>query len=167
MVERALPDAWRWTTPEAVVAARLAVFDRAVRRHLGGRVGDEALSRAADRLSGVVRSLSSAGAPLFAAHRSLDRPAAAHLALFWAATALRELRGDAHITALRAAGLGPVESNVLMVALGLVPPDHRTYRGWTEAEWEEAALTLTARPVVAGGGLPYPNGIGVERARDV
>lgn len=145
MVERALPDAWRRTTPEEAVAARLIVVDRAVRRHLGGGAVAPVVARAADRLTLVVEALPPAGAPLFAAHRSLPRPDAAHLALFWATTALREYRGDAHIAALRSAGLGPVDSNVLMAALELVPEDHRTYRGWTEEEWDAGAAALADR----------------------
>ena len=145
MVERALPAAWRYTSPQEAVAARLTVFDRAVRRHLGDRVDEPVLAELAARLTGVVDALPSGGAPLFAAHRHLARPARAHLALFWATSALREFRGDAHVAALRTAELGPVESNVMMVALGLVPEDQRTYRGWTEAEWAAAATALVAR----------------------
>lgn len=158
MVERALPDAWRYTTPEQAAAARLRVFDRAVRRHLGDRVEDPVVAGLAGRLGQVVEALPSAGAPLFAAHRSLPRPAEPHLALFWATSALRELRGDAHITALRAADLGPVESNVVMVALGLVPEDQRSYRGWTEDEWAAAAASLTARGWLTEDGRITPHG---------
>jgi len=145
MVERALPDAWRCTTPENAAAARLTVFDRAVRRHLGDHVKEPVVAQLAARLTQTVAVLPSAGAPLFAAHRSLPRPPEPHLALFWAASALREFRGDAHVAALRAACLSPPESNLLMAALGLVPADQRTYRGWSEAEWAAAAAALTAR----------------------
>ena len=47
MVERALPDAWRWTTPEEAVAARLTVFGLAVRRHLRERLLQPEEARAA------------------------------------------------------------------------------------------------------------------------
>lgn len=219
MVERALPDAWRWTTPADAGAARLTVFDRAVRRHLGARVDDPAVARTAAALADAVAAAPSAGAPLFAAHRSLPRPEEPHLALFWATTALRELRGDAHVAALRTAGLGPAGSNVLMAALGLVPADQRTYRGWTEEEWAAAGQELAERgwltpggeatatgereraaiedrtdamsdpvwdgwdesalarlttdlgtivePIVTGGGVPYPNGMGMAPASEV
>lgn len=158
MVERALPDAWRHTTPEQAVAARLAVFDRAVRRHLGDRVDAPVLSELAEQLTGVVETLPAAGAPLFAAHRSLGRPEAAHLALFWATSALREFRGDAHVAALRVAGVGSAESNVLMVALGLVPDDQRTYRGWSESEWATAAAALTGRGWLTKAGAATTTG---------
>ncbi|NYJ02472.1 hypothetical protein HNR19_003170 [Nocardioides thalensis] len=219
MVERALPDAWSHTTPAAAAGARLTVFDRAVRRHLGDRVREPVVADLAGRLAGAVDLLPSAGSPLFGAHRSLARPEEPHLALFWATTALREYRGDAHVAALRAARLGPAESNLLMVALGLVPEDQRTYRGWTEEEWQAAAVALAARgwvtddgrvtatgareraavedqtdaltaeawshldddalaalaadlagvtePIVTGGGVPYPNGMGMAPAAEV
>jgi len=158
MVERALPDAWRWTTPEQAASARLEVFDRAVRRHLGDRVADPAVAGLAAQLSEVVARLSSAGAPLFAAHRSLPRPAEPHLALFWATTALREFRGDAHVAALRAARLDPAASNLVMVALGLVPEDQRSYRGWNDDEWAAAGAALTARGWLDDDGRMTPTG---------
>lgn len=170
MVERALPDAWRWTTPELAVAARLTVFDRAVRRHLGNRVTAPVVAGVAERLSDVVAGLPAAGSPLFAAHRSLPRPAEPHLLLFWATTALREFRGDAHVTALRAAALGPAESNRLMVALGLVPEDQRRFRGWTEVEWADSAASLVARGWLAEDGTATTAGrterAAVERRTD-
>lgn len=145
MVARALPDAWTRTTPEEALAARLDVVDRAVRRIHGAVLPEEEAGRAAERLSHVVDSLPAAGAPLFAAHRSTPRPGAAHLRLFWATTALREYRGDAHVTALRARRVDPVESNALMVALGLVPADQQRYRGWSDTAWVEARDRLRER----------------------
>lgn len=162
MVERALPDAWTFTTPSAALAARLQVFDKAMRRLVGDLLLDteeRSLSvRLGARLGDIVDSLPSAGAPLFAAHRASARPDAPHLYLFWATTALREYRGDAHVAALRAASVDPVESNALMAALGLAPPDQRRYRGWTEAEWADAADRLRARGWLDADGHVTPLG---------
>lgn len=219
MVERALPDAWRYTTPGAAARARLEVFDRAIRRHAAELVDQPFVARLLERLDAVVYALPSAGAPLFAAHRALPRPTDPHLSLFWAASALREFRGDAHIAALRASDLGPAASNVLMAALGLVPDDQRSFRGWTEEEWRAAGDALAARgwldelgratplgrreragvenltdtltaqawtglsddeltatiadlsrltePIITGGGVPYPNGMGMAPAAEL
>ena len=145
MVQRALPDAWAYSTPDQAVAARYEVFHRAATRLLGADVSRWAKEALARDLTVAVRTIDPAGSPLFAAHASLPTPPESHLALFWAATALREFRGDAHITALRQAGVGPVESHVLMVALGLVPHDQRGYRGWTEEEWEGGVQALIER----------------------
>src|SRR5579871_5104492 len=38
LVERAIPDAWRFSTPERVLAARQEAADRALRRLLGAEV---------------------------------------------------------------------------------------------------------------------------------
>ncbi len=145
MVERALPDAWRHTTPEQACAARLDVFDEAIRRLLGSTVESAEVVEAADLATEAVRSPSAEGRPLFAAHASLPRPAAPHLALFWATAAIREHRGDGHNRALAAAGVDGCEAHVLMAGLGLVPADQRTYRGWTAEDWTAAAARLRAR----------------------
>lgn len=218
MVERALPDAWRWTTPPEASAARLVVFDRAARRHLGNRVDGATMRRVAESLTAAVSSLPAAGAPLSAAHQALPAPVESHLRAFWATSALREFRGDAHVAILHGVCLDPAQSNRVMVALGLVPADQRSYRGWTENEWAEAEQSLAARgwlsdeggitelgvraragienrtdavasaawsvlsdddlasltadltrvvePLVTGGAVPYPNGMGMAPAAE-
>lgn len=158
MVSRALPDAWSYASPKEVLHARLTVVDRAMRRLLGNRVAGDDVVEAATDLTDIVAGLSPAGAPLFAAHRALPRPQEPHLALFWATSALRELRGDAHVAALRAAGVGPAESHVLMAAVGLVPENQRSYRGWTEEEWSLAADALTVRGWLSPDGRVTPQG---------
>lgn len=143
MVARALPDAWSYASPGEALAARYAVVERSWGRLLGAP--DPTVAGLADDLTTVVAGIDPHGAPLFAAHASLEVPTAPYLRLFRAATALRELRGDAHVTALRGAGIGPVESHVLMAALDRVPADQRRYRGWSEDAWADAARSLAAR----------------------
>jgi hypothetical protein len=145
MVERALPDAWRYTTPEQACAARLAVFDEAVRRLLGDKVDSVAVTEAAELACEAVRGLPVHGRPLFAAHVSLPLPTAPHEVLFWATAAMREYRGDGHTMALATAGVDGCEAHVLMAGMGLVPPDQRLFRGWSEEDWEGAATRLRER----------------------
>lgn len=145
MVNRALPDAWNYTTPAAATGARYEVFDAASTRLLGPRATSASVRRAAERLSVIVHALAPHGRPLFAAHSSVTRPDEPHLALFWAATALREYRGDAHVAALQASEVSPAASNVLMTAMRLTPPEQRTYRGWSDEEWQAASADLTDR----------------------
>lgn len=214
MVERALPDAWRYTTPARALDARLSVFDAAARRLLGPLVDDPRLAEAASIAVSAVERCDPAGRPLFAAHARLAVPDEPHLRLFWASAALREFRGDGHNAALLAHGIDGCEAHILMRALGLVPDDQRAYRGWSEQDWDagvgrladrgwlEADGTITpagrrgraeierltdeladapwssghsaldatclietltplAARVVTGGGVPYPNGVGV------
>jgi hypothetical protein len=145
MVERALPDAWRYTTPEQACAARLAVFDEAIRRLLGSTAESAEVTEAAELACRAVRVLPLNGRPVFAAHVSLPCPTAPHLALFWATAAIREYRGDGHNIALATAGVDGCEAHVLMAGLGLVPADQRTFRGWSEEDWTAAAARLRER----------------------
>jgi hypothetical protein len=66
--------------------------------------------RAAEILGGVVQGASPAGAPLFAAWRSLDEPTDAKALVLHHLNALRELRGGLHGGAVLAAGLEPLEA---------------------------------------------------------
>lgn len=89
------------------------------------------------------------GRPLFAGLRAMDWPGDVWGRLWHGACLLREYRGDAHLAACVAAGLGPVGANLLTEAhVGLVAdgrPD-RSYtasRGWTPEEVDDAAARLT------------------------
>jgi hypothetical protein len=145
MVERALPDAWLYTSPEAAVAARLDVFDAAITRLLGQQVHQPAVVEAARLAEQAVQHATVPGRVMFAAHAALPVPDEPHLALFWAATALREYRGDAHNIALAAAEVDGCEAHVLMQALSLVPSDQLDYRGWDESDASAALGRLRSR----------------------
>jgi hypothetical protein len=145
MVERALPDAWLYTTPEGAVAARLEVFDAAISRLLDGQVRDPGVAEAARLAEQAVRHADVPGRVMYAAHAALPVPDEPHLALFWAAAALREYRGDAHNIALAAAEVDGCEAHVVMEALSLVPSDQRTYRGWDDDDWAAAQERLRSR----------------------
>ncbi|WP_326651845.1 MULTISPECIES: SCO6745 family protein [unclassified Streptomyces] len=151
-VARALPDAWHRCAPEAVLAARLEVADQALRRLLGELADSPQVAEAANLACRAVEALPAAGRVLFSAHAALPVPEQPHLALWWAATALREFRGDGHVAALVTAGVDGCEANVITVALGLAPPEQRLNRGWAEAEWQTAEVRLRDRGVLAPDG---------------
>ncbi len=109
LVEAALPAAWQTTTPEKVVAARRTGMSRALGKTLGTPDVSEALAIARD----VCAALSPQGRPLFAAHAELPWPEDDVLALWHAATLVREHRGDGHVSVLQTRGLDPVEATVL------------------------------------------------------
>ena len=117
-----------------------------MRRVLGERIGDDALVRAARLARRAVEGCEVAGRSLYAAHDARPWPEDPHLVLWWACTLLREHRGDGHDVALAAAEVDGAACHVLMVAHGhgnrasILP-----IRGWTEAEWEDAAARLTTR----------------------
>jgi hypothetical protein len=73
---------------------------------------------------------------------------------------LREHRGDGHISALVAAGLGGIEALVSHTATGrgFVPDFARASRGWRTEEWDDAVGALTARGLLAAAGSLTPAG---------
>lgn len=149
MVYRALPDAWSFSTPERVLAARLSVADAALRRLLGDLAGDPGVAEAADLAMRAVETARMPGRPLFAAHAELELPEEPHLRLWHAATCLREHRGDGHVATLLTTGLDGCEANVLAVAAGVVPRDlQRERRGWSEEEWEAATARMRSAGLI-------------------
>jgi hypothetical protein len=78
--------------------------------------------------------------------------------LFWAATALREYRGDAHNIALATAEVDGCEAHLLMQALSLVPPDQLDYRGWDQSDSDAAHERLRSRGWLDARGLITSSG---------
>lgn len=145
-VARALPSIWSMATPAAALEARLAGVDAALRRILGDELprGDPARTLAA--LADAFGDCAVSGRPLFAANRELDWPAEPRLALWHAATLLREHRGDGHVAALTTAGIDPCEAHVTQVAASGASLDTiKPYRGWTDDDWAAAVERLRAR----------------------
>ncbi|MGH6653982.1 MAG: SCO6745 family protein [Actinocrinis sp.] len=146
-IHRALPDAWAIATPEAFLATRLAIVDRALRRLLGPDVlGGAAVAEAAELATAAAGNAPTAGRPLAAANARLPWPEQPHLALWQATTILRESRGDGHVAALITAELDPCETLVCFAAdTGLDAAYMRQARGWSSAEWDSAAQRLQER----------------------
>ncbi|SER89343.1 hypothetical protein SAMN04488000_11311 [Lentzea albida] len=139
MVHRALPDAWEVASPSAFLDARLEGVDGALRRLLGS-VDTPEIAEAAALAREAALASPLAGRPLAAANRALPWPSEPHLALWHACTILREARGDGHVAALVAAGVGPCQALALYAREHSLDPAYmRTARGWTVEEWEEVA----------------------------
>ncbi len=146
MVERAIPDAWSFSTPERVLAARLAGVDAALRRSLGDGVGGKYVTEGAELARVAAEAARPEGRPLFAANAGLAWPEPPHLALWHAATLLREHRGDGHVAALTAAGIDGVEAHWLLIAAGRSSAESiRPARGWPDEEWDAAGERLRSR----------------------
>jgi hypothetical protein len=153
LVRRAIPDAWRLSSPERVLAARLQGAGAALGRLLGDEAGSAGLVEAAGLARLAAEAADPAGRPLFAGHASLPWPREPQLVLWHAATLLREFRGDGHVAALLGAGIDGCEANVLVAAAGEVPAELlRGARGWTQADWSAAAERLEARGLLDAGG---------------
>jgi hypothetical protein len=153
-LERALPDAWELTTPAAALAARLDGAGAALRRLWGDDVvAAPATAEAAELAWQAAASAECAGRVLAAANQVLPRPREPHLALWQAATTLREHRGDGHIAVLVARGVAPVASHLIKAAAGESDPEVlRTGRKFAEPAWAEGAAALRADGVLTADG---------------
>jgi hypothetical protein len=112
-VARHIPHVWDLTTPEAALAARERGCVAAMRRILGDLADDPSVARAGDLLLKAATSAPVEGRPLYAALRALPVPQEPVARLWYAATLLREHRGDGHTVALLAEGVGGTEAHVL------------------------------------------------------
>jgi helix-turn-helix protein len=165
MVARAIPDAWRFSSPERVLQARYQAADAALRRLLGAQVDSIEIVEAAELAKEAVAGCSVAGRALFAAYHDLPWPTEPHLILWHAATLLREFRGDGHVVALLAEGLDGCEAHVTLVGTGNVSRETiQPHRGWNDEEWEAASQRLQQRGLLDENGLLTPAGIALRQA---
>jgi hypothetical protein len=112
-VARHIPKVWRTTTPEAAIAARRRGCANALRQILGDRVDTPAFARATELLTKAATSAPYEGRPMYAALLALAVPDGVVVRLFHAASLLREHRGDGHVVALVAEGVGGLEAHAL------------------------------------------------------
>ncbi|MGW1536144.1 SCO6745 family protein [Streptomyces aureus] len=163
-----VPAVWQTASPETVLAARLRAVDATLGRLLGEDVlASGEVAEAAKLALRAAEACSRAARPLYAAHADLPVPEAPHLALWHAATLLREHRGDGHLAVLLDAGLDPVEALVSHTATGkgMVPQWVLGTRGWSRADWEAASGRLRERGLLdADGELTVA---GTELRRDI
>lgn len=159
-IARALPDAWRYTTPEDVLDARLAGVDGALRRLWGEEVlPSPELVEGAELAWRAAAGAECAGRVLAAANQALPRPERVHLALWQACTTLREHRGDGHIAVLVGRGLTPVQAHLVKAAAGEAEAEVlQEGRRFDDVAWEagvvelqEAGLLDAARRLTAAG----------------
>lgn len=145
-VAKAIPDAWSFAAPADVAAARLAGSIADLRQLLAGVGDDESVATAADLAQRAAESAPLEGRPLFAALRQLPWPSDPLGRLWHAATLLREQRGDGHIAALVAAGIGGRLSNVVTALYdGTPPPVVAAMRQYDDTEWATLLDELVAR----------------------
>jgi hypothetical protein len=163
MVAEYVPAVWSVADPAKVLDARLSGMDQALRALLGDRVDSPELAEAAALARRAAEAADLAGRPLAAANADLPWPDAPHLALWQAATVLREHRGDGHVAALLTAGLDPTEALVSFAAVGAAPVEVFASRRWSAQEWAAARDRLAGRGLVDADGLATDAG---RRLRD-
>jgi hypothetical protein len=160
-VSRALPDAWAYASPAAALEARRQGSVAALERAVGEKNLGPAIETAADLARTAAVSAPMEGRTLFAANRGLPWPEEPTAALWHAATLLREHRGDGHVAALTAAGIGGREANVMQSAAGVVPRDiFGVSRRYDDAEWATVSTRLVDR------GLLDPDGSLTDLGRE-
>ncbi|MFI7363218.1 hypothetical protein ACIBO4_13920 [Streptomyces sp. NPDC050149] len=152
MVDAYVPAVWSVASPDAVLAARGRAVDRAYRTILGEAATAPDTAEAAALVRRVADAADTTGRPLAAANAALPRPDEPHLALWHAATVLREHRGDGHLAALADAELDPVEALVSFAAIGAARPEVFASRRWSDEEWTQARERLLKRGLVADDG---------------
>ncbi len=117
------------TTRAAVITAA----ESGVAERLAAILGDQPeVSQLADCLLQATDGLSGVGRPLFSGLQGMAVPDDPHARLRRGADRVREHRGDGHIAACVAAGLDPVEMNVLTeLWVGYPAGEYSSTRGFT------------------------------------
>ncbi len=145
LVERALPDAWSLADRDEILATRLQLAVDRLTPAIDPAAIETEVARLAKDLEAIVDGLDFAGRALAAAHANLPRPNDPVARLWWAATVLREYRGDSHVALLVAAGLDGAAANALAVADGRAPATQQQARGWNDEDWIAAYEHLRRR----------------------
>ncbi|AXK32584.1 hypothetical protein DVA86_07930 [Streptomyces armeniacus] len=166
LVARFVPEVWDFASPDTVLAARLRAVDSTLRRLLGEETAaSDEVREAAELALQAARGCSRAGRPLYAAHADLPVPDAPHLALWHAATLLREHRGDAHLAVLQRAALDPLEALVSHTASGrgMAPKWVLSTRGYNEQDWTAAQDRLRDRGLLDATGDLTEDGLTLRK----
>ena len=164
-VRKAIPAAWELASPEKVVAARLEVADRALRRLIPDAIDSPEMAEAAELAREATTDLPLEARPLYAGHASLAWPEAPHLALWHGTTLLREFRGDGHLMALTVEGVSGLDAVMLDVAAGSskMPRELlQVTRGWSDEAWLGSQQSLRDRGLVAPDGTVTAEGAAVK-----
>lgn len=171
-VAAAVDDAWREHEPGDLLDARL----RGATAYLARALGDEppGVDRAVVILRGVVEAGSTAGHPVYAGLRSLPWPGTPLGDLWRACDMIRERRGGSHLNAWTAAGLTPVEIQLLTERWRTTTNPGSTtaaQMGYSSHEIAAALERFRSRGLVDAGGALTDEGReyreGIERATDV
>ncbi|MHC3471365.1 SCO6745 family protein [Streptomyces sp. 7R007] len=155
LVARHVPAVWEAAAPERILAARTRAVDATLRRLLGEEaVASAEMAEAARLALRATQACSRPARPLYAAHADLPVPEEPHLALFHAATLLREHRGDGHLAALMSAELDGLEAVVTHTATGkgMTPKWVFGTRGWSQEDWDAACGRLRERGLLDADG---------------
>lgn len=149
-VAKALPAAWKISSPSDALRVRVDSAVAALRRY---GVTDDDAAAAADLAEKAARCTPLDGRPVFAANRALEWPTEPLARLWHAVTLLREHRGDGHVAVLASLGVSGRESNVLHAAAGRVPQAMiMRGRDYDDEQWAHYRGRLAGRGLLDGDG---------------
>jgi hypothetical protein len=164
LVSARLPGLWQDVSPARAIEARQAAAGAALRRLLGDELIHSADMAEAAKLATVAATAGQVpGRPLYAANTALEQPEPPHLALWHAATMLREHRGDGHVAVLGHFEITGVAALVIDCASahGMDKQIVMPQRGWSADQWAAAQERLEDR------GLIRPDGTLTSRGATV
>ena len=180
MVADAVPGCWEAVDPAALTVVRAVAGSGALGElcspgALGEAVGAlPRLRMASSCCSGAGRTLTGVNRAVWASiepellRRGLDEHHLGLAEVWQACTTLREHRGDGHLAALVAHGLGGCEAHVLAAAADGIPTEVlRDNRGWSRAQWEDAAAGLSRRGLLRPDGAASDDGVAWRESIEV
>lgn len=165
LVARHVPGVWESAAPGEILDARARAVDATLRRLLGEEIlASREMAEAAQLALRATEACTRPARPLYSAHADLPVPEQPHMALFHAATLLREHRGDGHVALLTAAGLDGLEAVVTHTATGkgMTPKWVFATRGWSQEEWDAACERLRGRGLLDEGGELTEQGVALR-----
>ena len=137
---------------EDIVATRLTAPGVTVRRLLGNI--DAEAAPVVEALRRGIEAADATARPLFAGLTAEPWPEDVAAQLVHACHLLREHRGDSHLAVCAAAGLDPVEMNILTeLYCGYQPLTYTATRGWTQEQMTAALQRLRERGMVSQSSL--------------
>lgn len=168
-IRRAIPDAWRFSSPDAVLDARYRGMNASLRSIYGDGIHSDDMIEAASLIREAAEGCVSIGRLLYTGWASLEWPTEPHLALWHGSTLLREYRSGNHLIAVSAEGLDGCEAVVSHVTVGGAPREWiRDEAAWSEADVQAALASLRRRGWVDATGTATAEGIqGRERIETV
>jgi len=164
LVAKAMPSVWEQVTPEQILQVRYEAVTATLRSLLGDLATSPAVGEALELARAAASALTAHGRPLFASYLALPWPTDPLTALFHASCLIREHRGDAHMNALFAHGLGPVDSLITGGIASNSLEFVRTTRGWTDDEWAAGYARLESRGLVSASGELTSEGAELRRS---
>lgn len=162
LMGRFFPRAWTLASPEDIAAGRFTAVDLALKRLLGAEtIASAELAEAAALARAAAEGCFAVGRPMYAAQEALGWPDEPHVALWHAATLLREFRGDGHVAVLVSKGIDPMTALITDTATGggFAEPAAKVLRGWSDDQWADGVRQVREAGLLDAAGKLTARGI--------